>query len=110
MTTANHPTPQFRTIELARKGRLLTITLNRPDSLNAVNLAMHEDLPQVFQFAAADEHSDVVMITGAGRAFSAGGDIDHMTNNATHPELFDEEARLAKRIVFSILDIDKPVI
>lgn len=110
MTTAIPPTPQFRTIELARKGRLLTITLNRPDSLNAVNLAMHEDLPQVMRFAADDEGSDVVLITGAGRAFSAGGDVDHMAKNAANPELFDEEARLAKRIVFSMLDIDKPVI
>lgn len=110
MTTASHPTPQFKTIELARKGRLLTITLNRPDSLNSVNLAMHEELPVAFQFAAADPGSDVIVLTGAGRAFSAGGDLDHMAKNAANPTLFDEEARLAKRIVFAMLDIDKPVI
>jgi enoyl-CoA hydratase len=102
--------PQYKTIALSRKGRLLTITLNRPDALNAVNLAMHEELADVFVFALADSHSDVVVLTGAGRAFSAGGDLDHMSNNAANPHLFDEEMRLAKRIVFAMLDLDKPLI
>ncbi len=102
--------PSYKTIVLTRKKRLLTITLNRPEAMNSVNLAMHEELAQVFVFAAADPHSDVVVLTGAGRAFSAGGDLDHVKNNAENPHLFDEEVRLAKRIVFAILDLDKPLI
>ena len=104
------PVRSYQTLVLSRSGRLLTITMNRPDSLNAVNLEMHEELADVFNFAAADEHSDVVVITGAGRAFSAGGDLDHIARNAANPILFDNEARAAKRIVFSILDVDKPLI
>lgn len=102
--------PRFETLELTRKGRLLTITMNRPDSLNAVNLELHEELAEVFHFAARDPGSDVVVFTGAGRAFSAGGDLDHMWRNATNPELFDQEARAAKQIVCSMLDLDKPLI
>ena len=102
--------PIYDTLELSRQGRLLTITLNRPELLNAINLRLHEELAEVFVFAAADEHSDVVVLTGAGRAFSAGGDIDHISNNANNPDLFDEEVRLAKRIVFAMLDLDKPLI
>lgn len=102
--------PSYKTIALTRKNRLLTITLNRPDAMNSVNLAMHEELAEVFVFAAADPHSDVVVLTGAGRAFSAGGDLDHVKNNAENPHLFDEEVRLAKRIVFAILDLDKPLV
>ena len=108
MTTA--ATPTFRALALSREGRLLTITLNRPDALNAVDRVMHEDLAEVFAFAQADPHSDVVLLTGAGRAFSAGGDFAHLARNAVEPHLFDDEARLAKRIVFSLLDVDKPVI
>ncbi|HEY8386757.1 MAG TPA: enoyl-CoA hydratase-related protein, partial [Porticoccaceae bacterium] len=74
--------PQYQTIALTRSGRLLTITLNLPDSLNACNLQMHNELAEVFTFAAMDAHSDVVVLTGAGRAFSAGGDLDHIANNA----------------------------
>ncbi len=102
--------PEFRTLALSRRGRLLTITLNQPDSLNAVDLALHEDLAEIFHFAAQDSASDVVVLTGAGKAFSAGGNLDHLANNAANPELFDEEVRLAKRIIYSMLDLEKPLI
>ena len=102
--------PSFETILMAREGRLLRITLNRPDAMNAVNLALHDELVEALWFAQGDAGSDVVLITGAGRAFSAGGDLDQIQRNAETPRLFDHEARMAKRIVFTLLDIDKPVI
>jgi enoyl-CoA hydratase len=102
--------PQYETMALTRKGRLLTITLTRPEVLNAVNLKLHEELAEVFVFALGDPDSDVVLLTGSGKAFSAGGDINHISNNANNPDLFDEEVRLAKRIAFSMLDLDKPLI
>ena len=102
--------PAFETILLDRRGRLLTLTLNRPDAMNAINLAMHDELPQALAFAASDATSDIILLTGAGRAFSAGGDLDHMANNAANPHLFDHEAEQAKRIVFAMLDIEKPVV
>jgi enoyl-CoA hydratase len=111
MSTPADPTLRdYTTLLLSRKGRLLTVTLNRPESLNAVNLAMHEELADVFNFAALDPDSDVVVLTGAGRAFSAGGDLEHISRNAAEPDLFDSEALLAKRIVFAMLDLDKPLI
>lgn len=111
MSTPDEPALRnYATIALTRKGRLLTITLNRPDTLNAVNREMHEELADVFQFAAQDAGSDVVVLTGAGRAFSAGGDLEHIARNAANPDLFDEEARIAKRIVFAMLDMEKPLI
>ena len=102
--------PTYETMELSRQGRLLTITLNRPEQLNAVNLKLHEELAEVFVVATADPDSDVVLLTGTGKAFSAGGDINHISNSANNPDLFDEEVRLAKRIAFSMLDLDKPLI
>ena len=71
---------------------------------------MHEELAEVFVFAARDELSDVVVFTGAGKALSAGGILDHMWKSATNPHLFDSEVRLAKRIVFAMLDLDKPLV
>jgi enoyl-CoA hydratase len=102
--------PSFDTLALARSGRLLTITLNRPDTLNAVNRQMHEDLVDTVAFVAKDEHSDVVVLTGAGRAFSAGGDLDHLAESAARPELFDADVVRAKRIVYALLDLEKPLI
>ncbi len=102
--------PHFETILLERRERLLVVTFNRPGAMNAFNLAMHDELPEALLFAASDAGSDVILLTGAGRAFSAGGDIDHMQRNADTPDLFDHEAAQAKRIVFALLDIEKPVV
>ena len=102
--------PGFRTILLERRGRLLVVTLNRPEALNAVNLELHDELPEALTFAGQDAGSDVILLTGAGKAFSAGGDIAHMEHNAANPHLFDHEARQAKRMVFALLDVEKPVV
>ena len=102
--------PTYETILLERRERLLVLTLNRPEAMNAVNLALHDELPAALGFAGLDPLSDVILLTGAGRAFSAGGDIDHMARNAANPHLFDHEARQAKRIVSALLDIEKPVV
>lgn len=104
------PVRQYEYLSLERAGRLLTITINRPDLMNAVNLKMLQEMSEVFVYAAADPDSDVVVLTGAGRAFSAGGDLEHIAGNAERPEQFEYEARLAKQIVFSMLDLDKPLI
>jgi enoyl-CoA hydratase len=110
MSEAAPDLPKLRTIAFAREGRLLRMTLNRPDAMNAVNLELHDDLADALWFAAGDSGSDLLLITGAGRAFSAGGDLDHIQRNADDPRLFDHEARMAKRIIFTLLDIDKPVV
>lgn len=104
------PVRQYNQLIVTRAGRLLTITLNRPELLNAVNLEMLQELADVFIYAASDPHSDVVVLTGAGRAFSAGGDLEHIAGNAARPEQFEYEARLAKQIVYSMLDLEKPLI
>lgn len=100
----------YSTLALTRRDRILTITLNRPDVLNAINLEMHDELADAFNFVASDEQSDIIVLTGAGRAFCAGGDVEHLAHVAAAPELFDHEARIAKRVVFSMLDLDKPLI
>ena len=100
----------YRAIEAERRGRLLVLTLNRPDALNAVNAELHTELSRIFIDAREDPDCDVVMLTGAGRAFCAGGDLDWMQLSIDQPAMFDETAREAKAIVFGQLDLDKPLI
>lgn len=99
---------RYRTIRHERRGRILTLTLNRPDALNAVDGTMHAELGQIFHDAADDPGSDVIVLTGAGRAFCAGGDIPWM--QSIIDEGFDRTAREAKRIITSLLDCEKPII
>lgn len=102
--------PHFDTIALTRAGRLLTIAFNRPDTMNAFDKVMHDEFPAALDFAAADEGSDVIVLTGHGKAFSAGGDLAHIAHSAAHPELFDHEIAMAQRIVETLVDMEKPVV
>ncbi len=102
--------PFYRTIALERTGRILTIVLNRPDCLNAFDKTMHDEFPDALSFARDDAASDVIVLTGRGRAFSAGGDLAHIIDNARQPERFDHEIAMARRIVETLIDIDKPVV
>lgn len=67
--------PTYETILVETDGPLATVTLNRPDALNAITPTMLEELCQAFDGLAADPVVTVVVLTGAGRAFSAGVDL-----------------------------------
>ena len=100
----------YTCIRAERAGRVLTLTINRPEVLNAVNAALHEELSRIFYDAAADPAADVVVLTGAGRAFCAGGDIDWMQEAIDRPESFEDTAAEAKKIIFGLLDCEKPIV
>ena len=100
----------YQFLSFERRGRVLTITMERPDQLNAVNSRMHSELSRVFADVKYDEECDVVVLTGTGRAFSAGGDLDWMQAAIDDPAHFQEVGRGAKDIVYSQLDLDKPLI
>lgn len=100
----------YKFFKFERQGKVLTITLNHPDKLNSFNENGHQELSRVFVDAAEDSESEVIVVTGAGRAFSAGGDLEYMQNLRNDAALMHRTVREAKRIVFSLLDCDKPVI
>ena len=67
---------EYSGLILEKKDRVGIITLNIPDKLNPIRKEMHEvSLPQALEDITKDDSIRVVIITGAGRAFSAGGDI-----------------------------------
>jgi enoyl-CoA hydratase len=101
---------QFHHLEADLTDGILTVTLNRPDKLNSVNRLLHNDLSRVFVDAGVDWDVQVVVLTGAGRAFSAGGDLEFLAHCIENPASFDEVAYEGKRIVYSMLDCEKPII
>ena len=67
---------EFQTLFCDRNGAITTVTLDRPDALNALNAAMFDDLEQVFAALASDPAVRAILLTGSGeRAFAAGADI-----------------------------------
>src|SRR5258708_25399695 len=103
-------TDSYLYIVFRDEGRVLTVALNCQDSLNAIDGQLHEELARVLVDCAADPLSDVIVLTGTGRAFSSGGDIAWMQAMIDDPRQWDKTAREAKQIVFSILDCEKPII
>ena len=100
----------YQSILFNRRGRVLEVTLNRPDKLNATDAVLHNELARLFSDITNDPDSDVVVLTGAGRAFSAGGDVAWMQDAIDEPERFNQTIREAKQIVFGLIDCEKPVI
>lgn len=100
----------YQHIQFARRGRVLEIILNRPEQLNAVNGGLHAELARVFVDANNDPESEVIVLTGAGRAFSSGGDLEAVKASFDDPAAFRVTAREGKQIVFAQLDCEKPVI
>lgn len=100
----------YKAIDISRRDRVLVLSLNRPEALNAVNGQMHEELSRVFIDAQDDPDSDVIMITGSGKAFSAGGDIGWLKSMTEDRSQFDVTRAHGKRIIFSMLDCEKPII
>jgi enoyl-CoA hydratase len=100
----------YSTMKFERRGRLLYATFNRPDTLNSIERKAHAELVRFFAELSVDPESDVAILSGAGRAFSAGGDLDYMQEMVDDPAIFIDDIPEVKRVVFGMLDCPKPII
>src|SRR3984885_9474929 len=97
-------------IEVRADGALRIITLNRPDSLNSVNDDLHSGLARIWQRLADDPTARAAVITGAGRAFSAGGDFGYLEELAGDADLRAKTIRDGREIVLGMARCRIPVI
>jgi 2-(1,2-epoxy-1,2-dihydrophenyl)acetyl-CoA isomerase len=95
-----------------RDGAVLTLRLNRPEPLNALNVELGRALVGALDRAASDRSTRVIILTGAGRGFCAGGDLavlrDARSRNAGHE--LEDLLRAGKEITMAICTMPKPVI
>jgi 2-(1,2-epoxy-1,2-dihydrophenyl)acetyl-CoA isomerase len=99
-------------IKVAEDNGIVTISLNRPERLNALVGHMRRDLAETLEEAGSDPHVRVVVLTGEGRAFCAGGDVNFMAELVERNDS-EEFARLlgaARRVILAIRHMTKPVI
>jgi len=95
------------------KDRIATLTLNRPERLNALGDTLREDLYHALMKSAADPDVGVLVITGAGRGFCSGGDVKSMNERqqGTQVQALSERiAPLRDRVVLAMRDCPKPII
>ncbi|PYM51491.1 MAG: enoyl-CoA hydratase [Candidatus Rokuibacteriota bacterium] len=93
-----------------RPNGVVLITINRPEVMNATNARLHWELTQVWLTIDADPAARVALVTGAGRAFSAGGDISLVEEMTTNREAVARTLREAADLVYNMINLDKPVI
>jgi enoyl-CoA hydratase/carnithine racemase len=94
---------------VADEARVRTLTLNRPDALNAFNEALYDALAVALQEAADDPAVAVVLITGTGRAFSAGTDLLEMGERVTNPDFVPGEYGFTG-LIDALERFDKPLV
>src|SRR5215470_12191412 len=88
---------------------VLLLTLDRPP-VNATDVRLHYELTEVWRTVDADAAVRVVLVTGAGKAFSAGGDIELLEAMAGNPTVVARSLREAADIVYNMVNLDKPII
>jgi 2-(1,2-epoxy-1,2-dihydrophenyl)acetyl-CoA isomerase len=104
----------YNEIILDQDGAIATITLNRPDKLNAYTTSMGDEITSAFRSLECDEAVRVVILTGAGRAFCAGVDLEHLKahgqgeNASKGPRLGEED--FLRKLPLEMLDYPKPII
>ena len=101
----------FKSIQYKVSDQILTIVLNRPDRLNAVTDEMLKEMIDAFDQADRDDQVRVIIVTGAGRAFCAGADLDKKGDTwAYHSEKIEEHRDSGGLVALKIFEIKKPVI
>ena len=101
---------KFEALEVTVDGPVRIVTMNRPDALNAADAVMHRELAEVWGLLAGDPGCRAVVLTGAGRAFSAGGDLPRMLATQQDHEIQDEVFDEARRTVLGMIDLPQPLI
>ena len=97
-------------IDLTRQGDVLRVVIDRPgDDLNRVDDALHHDLTELFALLKRERTARAVLLTGAGRAFSAGGDFEWFPSLQAPGRL--EALRLdARQMIWDMLDVPLPIV
>ncbi|HYB24897.1 MAG TPA: enoyl-CoA hydratase-related protein, partial [Solirubrobacteraceae bacterium] len=104
--------PGYDTLRVGREGALATLTLNRPESLNAWNAQLAQELCAAVAELGADASVRAVTITGAGRAFSAGADVNEGFPDGPdgHWDIHTRLVGVHHPIITGIREMPKPVI
>jgi enoyl-CoA hydratase len=97
-------------IDVQADGPLRIITLNRPDALNAVNDSLHTGLAQLWPRLSEDRTARAAVLTGAGRAFSAGGDFHYLAELAQDADLRAKTIAHGREIVLGMARCRIPVV
>ena len=100
----------YQHILIDKTDGIALLTLNRPEVLNATDFQLHNELSRIWLDLAKDPEVRVAVVTGAGTAFSAGGDFEMIEQAIGNPEVVASNMQEAGDIVHNMINLDKPVV
>lgn len=101
----------YRQLEFSRRENgILLITLNRPEKYNATDEGMHTELAKVWRDVSDDPETRVAVVTGAGKAFSAGGDLGMVQRMAGDHDRVSHMLSEMSDLVYNLINCEKPVV
>ena len=102
---------EYTKFDIDRPGeRILRITFNRPETRNSVDAETHTELTRIWRDIDADPDISAVIVTGAGKAFSAGGDFEMIEAMMLDPDVRATGWKEAKDLVYNVVNCNKPII
>jgi enoyl-CoA hydratase len=93
-----------------RDNGVLLVTMNRPEKYNATDETMHRELAQVWSDISSDKHTRVAVVTGAGKAFSAGGDLSMVKQMVGDYDRVGDMLSEMSSLVYNMTTCEKPII
>lgn len=104
------PHDDYRAIRFERSGDVLRVTLDHPDNeLNAVDDVLHTELTRLFRELKQEREARAILLTGAGKCFSAGGSFDWFPS-LQDPVAMEHLRRDAKQLIWDLLDVETPIV
>ena len=100
----------YQDIIIEKTDGIALLTMNRPEVFNATGFTLHNELSRVWLDLGQDPEVRVAVITGAGNAFSAGGDFEMIEQSIGNAEVIAGTMQEARDIVHNMINLDKPVI
>ena len=100
----------YQHILIDKTDGIALLTLNRPEVLNATNFQLHNELSRIWRDLGGDSEVRVAVVTGAGTAFSAGGDFEMIEKAIGNPEIVASNMQEASDIVHNMINLDKQVV
>src|SRR4030095_3679925 len=100
----------YQTLQVERRGAVATLTMNRPEARNAVDLEMRQELVAALDEIEADEAARVLILTGRGGHFCAGGDVKSMKAKRSTAAEGRARVEMLNRMVLKLVDFPRPTI